>query len=171
MAGRAITLVLGGARSGKSVYAERLVDQSDLAPVYLATARAGDEEMALRIAQHRTRRGANWITIEEPVELAVRLAETSTAKNAILVDCLTLWLSNLYGMKCDIEAEIEDLATALRTVSGPVVLVSNELGLGLVPENALARAFRDHHGRMNQRVAQLADHVVFMVAGLPTDLK
>jgi adenosylcobinamide kinase/adenosylcobinamide-phosphate guanylyltransferase len=162
------TLVLGGARSGKSRYAERLLEENGVPSVYLATAEAGDAEMAERIRHHRERRGAFWSTIEEPLDLAARIAGEA---RPMLVDCLTLWLSNLLHAGRDIERESGRLLDALAAASGPTVLVSNEVGLGIVPENALARAFRDHAGRLNQAVAAAADRVVLMAAGLPLVLK
>lgn len=159
------TLILGGARSGKSAHAEQLTPKP---AIYLATAQAGDAEMAARIAVHQARRGAGWSTREEPIELVAALAETQAP---VLVDCLTLWLANLMHAGRDIAAETETLAIALSARAQPTVLVANEVGLGIVPDNALARAFRDHAGRMNQRVAQVATRVVFMAAGLPLTLK
>jgi adenosylcobinamide kinase/adenosylcobinamide-phosphate guanylyltransferase len=167
----AITLVLGGARSGKSAWAEARALQSGLAPVYLATAEAGDEEMAERIAHHRARRGARWATVEEPLELATALGEWARPDRVVLVDCLTLWLANLMDAERDPQAEAERLAAALAALRGPLLLVSNEVGLGIVPDNALARAFRDAAGRLNQRVAAAAQHVVFLAAGLPLTLR
>ncbi|MDH3233202.1 MAG: bifunctional adenosylcobinamide kinase/adenosylcobinamide-phosphate guanylyltransferase [Alphaproteobacteria bacterium] len=165
------TLVLGGARSGKSAHAERLVEAEGGALVYLATAEAGDGEMAERIARHKTRRGGRWRTIEAPLALTEALGEAAQPGSAVLVDCLTIWLSNLLLAGRDVEAEMAALVAALDDVSSPVVLVSNEVGLGIVPENALARAFRDHAGRLNQMVAQAADRVVLVTAGLPMTLK
>jgi adenosylcobinamide kinase/adenosylcobinamide-phosphate guanylyltransferase len=161
------TLVLGGARSGKSRYAEALLANAH-PRLYLATAAAGDEEMAERIRRHREQRGLAWTTREAPLELpdAIR-AETG----ALLVDCLTLWLSNLMAQDRDIDGATEQLCAAIRRPGGPVVLVSNEVGLGIVPDNALARAFRDHAGRLNQSIAGIAERVVFMAAGLPMTLK
>ena len=165
------TLVLGGARSGKSAYAERLI--GDAAPVatYLATAEAGDGEMFERIAHHRARRGAGWMTIEEPLDLVGALRRVTTAERPVLVDCLTLWLSNLMHAERDIAGETAALAACFADLAGPVVLVSNEVGQGIVPDNALARAFRDHAGRLHQAVAAAADLVVFVTAGLPMALK
>lgn len=165
-----LTLILGGARSGKSAYAESLF--AGLAgPVYLATAEAGDAEMAARIRHHRERRGGGWVTVEEPRDLAGALATHAQAGRAVLVDCLTLWLSNLMAASAAIESEIEGLVATLGQLSGAVVMVSNEVGLGIVPDNALARAFRDHAGRLNQIVAAAADRVVFIAAGLPLVMK
>jgi adenosylcobinamide kinase/adenosylcobinamide-phosphate guanylyltransferase len=167
----AVTLVLGGARSGKSAHAERLMAKHDGAPVYIATAEPGDDEMAERIAAHRARRGEGWRTVEAPIELAAAVRAEAIAGNAVLVDCLTIWLSNLLFAARDVDADMAGLMAALDEAEGPVVLVSNEVGLGIVPENALARAFRDHAGRLNQMVAQAADTVVLVVAGLPMTLK
>jgi adenosylcobinamide kinase/adenosylcobinamide-phosphate guanylyltransferase len=170
-----LTLVLGGARSGKSRHAETLIERAADSAVYLATAEAGDGEMAARIRHHRSRRAAHgatdWRTIEEPLALAERLAEMARADRPILVDCLTLWLSNLLLVGRDIEAEAAGLVAALPELAGPLVLVANEVGLGIVPDNALARAFRDHAGTLNQAVASIADRVVFVAAGLPLVLK
>jgi adenosylcobinamide kinase / adenosylcobinamide-phosphate guanylyltransferase len=163
-----ITLILGGARSGKSAYAERLIGERGL---YLATAEAGDEEMRERIRRHRERRGAGWKTIEEPLDLAGALERHASADRPVLVDCLTLWLSNLMAAGLDIDTETQRLTERLGTLPCPVVLVSNEVGLGLVPTTPLGRAFRDHAGRLNQRVAAAADRVIFVAAGLPLTLK
>jgi len=165
------TLILGGARSGKSAYSERLVLSARLRPVYIATAQAHDEEMRTRIADHQTRRGAGWTTIEEPLALCETLTNHAAPTNAILVDCLTLWLSNLMMAGRDIEQETEKLASLISNLAGPVVFVSNELGMGLVPETAIGREFRDHQGRLNQRVARAADSVSFIAAGYPLHLK
>lgn len=163
----ALTLVLGGARSGKSAYAEALI--GDRPAVYLATGGAGDAEMAARIRAHRARRGPQWRTVEEPLELAAALRKLG--HGPILVDCLTLWLSNLMLADRDIDAETAGLEAALDGLTGPVVMVANEVGLGIVPDNALARAFRDHAGRLNQTIAARARRVVFVAAGLPLMLK
>jgi adenosylcobinamide kinase/adenosylcobinamide-phosphate guanylyltransferase len=167
----AITLVLGGARSGKSRYAETLVEGQPGACVYLATAEAGDREMAERIRRHRARRGGRWRTLEEPLDLAGALRGAAGPEGAVLVDCLTLWLSNLLGADRDIEAGIDGLVATLPELAGPVVFVSNEVGLGIVPESALARAFIDHAGRLHQAVGAAAQSVLFMAAGLPLALK
>ncbi len=166
-----LTLVLGGARSGKSRYAEALIEAAPAAPIYLATAEARDEEMAERIERHRARRGARWRLVEEPLALADRLLAESRSDRAILVDCLTLWLSNLLLAGRDIDAEGAALIAALPKLSGSVVFVANEVGLGIVPENAMARIFRDQAGRLNQEIAARADRVVFVAAGLPLILK
>ncbi len=164
-------LVVGGQRSGKSRYAERLVAASGRAPVYLATATAGDGEMAERIAAHRRRRGEGWRTVEEPLDLAEALLGESRADTAVLVECLTLWLSNLFGAGRDSDAEADRLIAALRHAAGPVVLVSNEVGSGVMPDNALARRYADALGTLNQRVAAVATHVVLVAAGQPLTLK
>ena len=166
-----VTLVLGGARSGKSAHAESLVEGVPGGRVYLATATAGDAEMTARIAEHRARRGDGWTTVEEPLDLAGALAENAIAGRTVLVDCLTLWLSNIMADERDVEAATDRLVEALAGAGGPIVLVSNEVGLGIVPDNALARAFRDHAGRLNQVVAAAADRVIFVAAGLPLTLK
>jgi adenosyl cobinamide kinase/adenosyl cobinamide phosphate guanylyltransferase len=165
-----LTLVLGGARSGKSRHAESLITACRPPWVYVATAEPLDDEMRARIAEHRARRGADWRTIEAPRDLAGAL-DMNAAGGAVLVDCLTLWLSNLMLADADIEAESVRLETVLAAIAGPVVLVSNEVGLGIVPDNALARRFRDAQGRLNQRIAARADRVVLMVAGLPLVVK
>lgn len=166
-----VTLVLGGARSGKSRHAEGLVAESGLRPVYLATAQAFDEEMRARIAAHRGRRGAEWRLVEEPVALPERVTREAAADRALLVDCLTLWLTNLLLGGHDPDAAREDLLGRLAATPGPVVLVSNEVGLGIVPAGALSRRFVDLAGRLHQEVASVADRVVFMAAGLPLVLK
>ncbi|WP_142849223.1 bifunctional adenosylcobinamide kinase/adenosylcobinamide-phosphate guanylyltransferase [Telmatospirillum sp. J64-1] len=164
-----LTLILGGARSGKSTHAEALIGERQA--VYLATGQAFDAEMAERIRLHRARRGANWRTAEEPMALAEALRRFSRPDLPVLVDCLTLWLSNLLLAERDIPSEIDRLAETLPQLPGPVILVANEVGLGIVPENKLARAFRDHAGILNQRIAALASRVVFVAAGLPMILK
>jgi len=165
-----ITLVLGGTRSGKSRYAETLVEAAG-AGFYLATAQAFDGEMEERIRLHKERRGDLWTTHEEPLNLAQAIADKSGPNHMVLVDCLTLWLSNLMDAGKDIDAEAAKLCETLSNAKGPVVLVSNEVGMGIVPENALSRAFRDHQGRLNQAVAAAADKVVFVAAGLPLVMK
>lgn len=135
---------------------------------YVATAEALDEEMRARIAHHRSRRDARWKTVDLPLDLAVALAGIA---GPVLIDCLTLWLSNVMLAGRDVEEESEALVASLADTSGPIVAVSNEVGLGLVPETALGRAFRDAQGRLNQRVAAAADRVIFMAAGLPLNLK
>jgi adenosylcobinamide kinase/adenosylcobinamide-phosphate guanylyltransferase len=163
-----LSLVLGGARSGKSRFAEALVTAHPAPWTYLATAQAFDDEMRDRVALHRARRDSGWRTVEAPVELAAALR---AHRGPVLVDCLTLWLTNLMLGDHDIEDAVTALERAIAEHGGPVVLVSNEVGLGIVPDNALARAFRDEAGRLHQRLAARADHVVFMVAGLPLHVK
>jgi adenosylcobinamide kinase/adenosylcobinamide-phosphate guanylyltransferase len=162
--------VLGGARSGKSRHAESLVAALPPPWVYVATAESGDEEMAERIAAHRARRDRKWRTVEAPHDLATALADAESTI-PVLVDCLTLWLSNRMLAGADIEAETAHLEAALDSRRAPVVFVSNEVGFGIVPDNALARRFRDLQGRLNQRMAARADRVVLMVAGLPLVVK
>jgi adenosylcobinamide kinase/adenosylcobinamide-phosphate guanylyltransferase len=171
MTDNATTLVLGGTRSGKSAFAERLVRGSAPRKIYLATATPGDDEMRQRIAHHRLRRGDGWRTIEEPLELTAALARASAADCAVLVDCLTLWLSNLMHAGRESDSEMQRLTDWLRQATAPVVLVSNEIGLGLVPETPLGRRFRDAQGRLNQAVAAAVANVVFVAAGLPLWLK
>ncbi|MGE0256424.1 MAG: bifunctional adenosylcobinamide kinase/adenosylcobinamide-phosphate guanylyltransferase [Alphaproteobacteria bacterium] len=168
----ALTLVLGGARSGKSRHAEALAESVPGArPIYVATGEAGDAEMAARIVAHRARRGPHWATEEAPRDLAAVLGRVSAPDAVVLVDCLTLWLSNLLLAGDDLDAARVGLLDALAAARGPVVCVANEVGLGIVPDNALARAFRDAAGRLNQDVAAAADRVVFLAAGLPLVLK
>jgi adenosylcobinamide kinase/adenosylcobinamide-phosphate guanylyltransferase len=171
MTALAITLVLGGARSGKSVFAENLIGDSGLARIYLATATAEDDEMRSRISHHRDRRGDGWVTVEEPVALVDALTREATHGRAVLVDCLTLWLSNLMFAERDPEIEGHRLTRFLEVAKYPIVLVSNEVGLGLVPETPLGRKFRDAQGRLNQIVAATVPNVVFIAAGLPLWLK
>ncbi len=171
-----VCLVLGGARSGKSTHAEKLVTGSlHGAPpqpaVYVATAQAGDVEMATRIMAHRARRGTGWTTLEEPLKLAEALQEAAAHGQPVLVDCLTLWLSNLMQAGADLDEETDELVRALEGYGSPVVFVSNEVGLGIVPDTPLGRAFRDAQGRLNMRMAERADRVILMVAGLPLLMK
>ncbi len=162
-----VTLVLGGARSGKSRHAEALLRDA-AAPIYLATGWAGDEEMRVRIAAHRAGRDGRWRTRDTPVLLAEAL---DAADGPALVDCLTLWLTNLLLGDHNVGAAIEALEAALRRRRDATVLVSNEVGLGIVPGDALSRRFRDEAGRLNQRIAALAGSVVFVAAGLPLKLR
>jgi adenosylcobinamide kinase/adenosylcobinamide-phosphate guanylyltransferase len=166
-----LTLVLGGARSGKSRHAESLITASAPPPwIYIATAQAFDAEMTERIAHHRARRGAGWQTVEAPQDLAETI-DKAPPDTAILVDCLTLWLTNRMLAEADIEADSAMLEKVLARRRGSTVLVSNEVGSGVVPDNALARRFADLQGRLNQRIAARADHVVLVVAGLPLTVK
>lgn len=165
-----VWLILGGARSGKTrrglaiagAYASR---------TYLATAEARDDEMRERIARHRAERDAVWQTIEAPVDLYGALREADRPDSVIMIDCLTLWLSNLMEKNAALEDETAKLVEVLSSLSATIIVVSNEVGLGIVPEHALARAFRDAQGRLNQAVAAAADHVELMVAGLPLIVK
>ncbi len=166
-----LTLALGGARSGKSRYAERLIEAAAAAGTYCATAEAGDDEMAARIAVHRARRGRFWHTVEAPFAVAGVIAAEATPARPLLIDCLTLWLSNLMLAEAALDAEFVTLRMALRDAAGPIVLVANEVGLGLVPETPLGRRFRDAAGILNREIAALADRVVFVAAGLPLVLK
>jgi adenosylcobinamide kinase / adenosylcobinamide-phosphate guanylyltransferase len=165
------TLIIGGARSGKSRFAEGLITSLPAPWTYIATAEAFDEEMRERIAKHRADRGEGWRTVDATLALPDAIICEQAAGRPILVDCLTLWLSNLMLSDRPVEPEIEHLLEALRATTVPIVLVSNEVGMGIVPDNALARRFRDHQGRLNQRVAAIANRVVFMAAGLPMYLK
>jgi adenosylcobinamide kinase/adenosylcobinamide-phosphate guanylyltransferase len=165
------TLVLGGAASGKSAYAEELVLRTPGRPVYIATAQAFDCEMTDKIAVHRARRGAVWTNVEEPLDLARAIARADAPDAVLLVDCLTMWLNNLMADDRDIAAETTHLVDIMGDLQGQIVLVANEVGLGIVPDNALARAFRNLHGTLNQAVAGTADRVVFVAAGLPLALK
>jgi adenosylcobinamide kinase / adenosylcobinamide-phosphate guanylyltransferase len=162
----ALAFVLGGARSGKSMHAETLVKAHPAPWIYIATAQAYDEEMTQRIGLHRARRLAGWETIDAPLDLVGAL-ETVPPARPVLVDCLTLWLSNQMLAGNNVEAECRRLTDLLSWPRGPWFVVSNEVGLGIVPDNALGRRFRDAAGRLNQDVAAAADTVLFMVAGLP----
>jgi adenosylcobinamide kinase / adenosylcobinamide-phosphate guanylyltransferase len=156
---RQVTLALGGARSGKSRFAEELAERSGPLRTYIATAEAFDGEMQSRIDKHRARRGEGWQTIEAPLALSETLAACGSP--VVLVDCLTLWISNLMFRDRDVASEINLLCAALERASGHVILVSNEVGMGIVPENALSRGFRDLQGLANQKVAAVADAVYF----------
>ncbi len=165
-----VILITGGARSGKSTRAEARARAFAGKPVYIATAEAFDHEMRERIAKHRARRGQDWIEHETPLELVAALNATDGG-GARLIDCLTIWLSNLMHEGRDWAKEAACLAEALRTQHSPVVLVTNEVGSGIVPDNALAREFRDAAGLVNQMIARTADEVEFVVAGLPMRVK
>lgn len=164
-----VTLILGGARSGKSARALQLAAEPP--HIFIATAEALDTEMAERIARHRSERDASWGLIEAPLELAAAILAHDTGGTVLLVDCLTLWLSNLMHAGRDCAAETDALLDALSCTRGRVVMVSNEVGMGLAPDNALGRRFRDEQGRLNRRVAEAADRVEFVAAGLPLILK
>jgi adenosylcobinamide kinase / adenosylcobinamide-phosphate guanylyltransferase len=166
-----LTLVIGGASSGKSSFAEGLVTGSGLSPVYLATARAWDDEMAAKIAAHRAARAADgWRTVEEPVALAAPLAGVTVAE-AVLLDCATMWLTNVMLDGGDVAAATDGLLAALAACKGPVVIVTNEIGMGIVPDNALSRRFRVEQGSLNASLAAAAGLVVGVMAGLPFVLK
>ena len=170
MTARRRILILGGARSGKSAYGEGLMPARGR-KVYIATAQAGDEEMAARIAAHRARRGHGWRTVEVQLDLANAIRAHCAADAHVMVDCVTLWLSNLLLAERDAAAGVDELVDAVSGAAGTLILVSNEVGSGVVPDNALARRFRDVAGRANQRLAAAADKVVFIAAGLPIILK
>ncbi len=165
-----LTLLLGGARSGKSAHAEMLAKAYPAPWTYIATAQIFDDEMAERIAQHRARREPSWNTVDAPLDLVGALADIADSQ-PVLVDCLTLWLTNHMLAGNDVDAESRRLADALSRPRGPWFVVANEVGLGIVPDNALARRFRDAAGRLNQSVAAVANRVLFMVAGLPMQVK
>lgn len=167
------SLILGGARSGKSALAERLASASGREVVYIATARPGDDEMAVRIAHHRARRPAQWTCIEAPLALAETLREQAREDRCVLVDCLTLWVSNLLAQEDTrrFAQEREALATSLATLPGEILLVSNEVGLGIVPMGELTRRFVDEAGRLHQTLARECERVLFVAAGLPLVLK
>lgn len=164
-------LILGGARSGKSRLAEQRARDSGLDVLYVATAQAGDDEMAARIAAHRARRPPEWTTIEAPHGLGAALGSHGRRDRLLLVDCLTLWLGNLVHDETHLDTEWRALLKTLPGLPGEIVLVSNEVGLGIVPDNALARRFRDAAGRLNQDVAAACERVTFVAAGLPLTLK
>lgn len=165
-----LMLVLGGARSGKSLYAQAAAEAAGAARIYIATAEALDEEMKARIAVHRTDRGPNWTTIEAPIALAAAI-DQAPADAPVVIDCLTLWLTNLMLGDHDIDAATEALMRALEARKARTIAVANEVGLGIVPETPLGRAFRDRAGILNRRIAAAAREVVLMVAGLPLKLK
>ena len=164
-------LVLGGARSGKSAYAQSLAEAHGPERLYLATAAPGDEEMAARIARHQADRGQGWTTLEEPLEVARALAAEARPGRAIVVDCLTLWLANLMLAGRDPAPAVTALADAIGTLAGPAILVSNEVGMGIVPDHKLGREFRDWQGRANREIGAACDAVIFVAAGLPLQLK
>jgi adenosylcobinamide kinase/adenosylcobinamide-phosphate guanylyltransferase len=164
-----IVLVLGGARSGKSRFAESLAAKAEAPRTYVATSEIFDQEMEDRVRLHAERRGANWTTLEVPIELPDAIA--SSVPGFVLVECVTIWINNLMHYERNVTREVERLCDALPQFDGTVVLVSNEVGLGIVPDNALARRFRDEAGRANQRLAEIADEVYFVAAGLPLKFK
>lgn len=167
-----VTLLLGGARSGKSRHAERLAAASGLARVFVATAEVGDDaDMAARVARHVADRGPGWTTLEAPLGLAPAVSAHRDPGNVLVVDCLTVWLAQVMGAGRDVSAATDELVGALRGGAGPVVVVANELGLGIHPPDALTRDYRDHHGRLTQAVAEVADVVRLLVAGIPVPVK
>ncbi|TAL77447.1 MAG: bifunctional adenosylcobinamide kinase/adenosylcobinamide-phosphate guanylyltransferase [Beijerinckiaceae bacterium] len=164
-------LILGGARSGKSRYAQKLAEASGKMPVLIATAAAGDDEMAERIEKHRAERSAHWRVVEEQIDLAGALVREAAADRVLVVDCLTLWLSNLMCAAKEADAAVSGLVAVLARLDGPVIFVTNEVGLGIVPNSKLGRAFRDAQGRLNQSLAAACEIVLFVTAGLPLQLK
>lgn len=168
-----ITLVLGGARSGKSSYAQRLAEQQFKNPLYLATAEILDAEMAERIRMHQVKRGNQWACVEAPLDIATVIAHPPAGRDVILVDCLTLWLSNVFLQEgtAAIKTRKTELLKVLAAPTTDVIVVSNEVGMGIVPESEMGREFRDLQGWLNQDVAAIADTVVFVAAGLPIPLK
>ncbi|GAC1316160.1 MAG: bifunctional adenosylcobinamide kinase/adenosylcobinamide-phosphate guanylyltransferase [Collimonas sp.] len=178
------TLIFGGARSGKSAHAEQLAEASGKSVIYVATAQAGDGEMAVRIARHCERRNPAWTTIEEPLALGAVIAQWSAPDRLILVDCLTIWLSNLLFAQAQIFPEVGEIVPpacfheererfllALAQAAGDVILVSNEVGMGVIPQGAISRWFVDEAGRLNQAVAASCDRALWVAAGLPLLLK
>jgi adenosylcobinamide kinase/adenosylcobinamide-phosphate guanylyltransferase len=164
-------LILGGARSGKSAYAQVLAEACSPERLYLATGAPGDEEMAARIARHQADRGQGWVTIEEPLEVASALLAHARTGVVVVVDCLTLWLTNLMLAGRDPGPAVSALANAIVALAGPAILVSNEVGMGIVPDHKLGREFRDWQGRANREIGAACDAVIFVAAGLPLRLK
>ena len=164
-------LVLGGARSGKSRTALRLAESASSERIYIATAQAFDSEMRERIAQHQAERDGSWRTVDAPLDLPQAVQAQTAPGKAVLVDCLTLWLSNIVLAEHDLACEANRLVEAVRDARGPLILVSNEVGQGIVPSTPLGRAFRDEQGRLNQRIAEACDAVVFVAAGCPILLR
>ncbi len=167
-----LTLLLGGARSGKSAYALEEASRIPGQKAFVATAQAFDDEMKIRIEKHKTERGNDWTTFEEPLHIVALLREIGTSHSVILLDCFTLWVSNVMHSSLDFHDEVENLVETLTTGrSAPIYIVSNEVGLGLVPESELGRAYRDNLGFLNRRIAMIASTVYFMVAGIPLAIK
>ena len=164
-------LVLGGARSGKSRTALELAERTSTERTYIATAQAYDDEMRERIAQHRAERDGSWRTVDAPLDLAEAVQARTAPGKAVLVDCLTLWLSNVVLAERNVAHEADRLVQAVQEAKGPLILVSNEVGQGIVPPTPLGRTFRDEQGRLNQRIAEACDAVVFVAAGCPILLK
>lgn len=167
------TLIIGGARSGKSSYGEKLALEAHLTPIYIATAEARDDEMQVRIKHHKQQRSdAGWHTVEEPINLADTIDKYASPNSVIFIDCLTLWLNNLMADEdANISKQIEKLVDSLEKAPCPIILISNEVGMGIVPMHKLARDFRDEAGRLNQRLAALVPNCYFIIAGLPLPLK
>jgi adenosylcobinamide kinase/adenosylcobinamide-phosphate guanylyltransferase len=171
------TLILGGARSGKSAYAEKLAVESDLHVTYIATAQVYDDEFAQRISHHKHRRPAHWALVEEPFFLAETLKQHASPNHCLLVDCLTLWIAQWICPDCNPpqdknwESERQALLDTLPGLPGEIILVSNEVGMGIVPLGEINRRFQDEQGRLNQAVAKVCDKAMFMAAGLPLKLK
>ena len=166
-----IRLILGGARSGKSRYAEQLAQDTGREVIYIATAQAYDDEMRTRIQRHQHDRPDHWLTVEEPLQLAATILAQQSSERCLLIDCLTLWVTNQLLDEADLQAEREALCAALANARGEIILVSNETGMGVVPMGELSRRFSDEAGWLNQSVAALADQVVLMVAGIPLPVK
>jgi adenosylcobinamide kinase/adenosylcobinamide-phosphate guanylyltransferase len=172
-----ITLILGGARSGKSAYAEKLAVESKLPVTYIATAQVYDDEFQQRVEHHKDRRPADWALVEEPHYLTQTLARLANTNQCIIVDCLTLWLAQWICPDCNPpkdstwQSERENFLKTLAILEGQIILVSNEVGMGIVPLGEINRQFQDEQGRLNQAVAAIADHVIFAAAGLPLNLK
>lgn len=164
-------LVLGGARSGKSSYAQMQAELLRPQRVFIATAEAHDEEMRARIERHVAERDASWQTVESPLTLGDAIANSAASDRVVLVDCLTLWLSNLMHSDAEVESEVQKLAEQIAAVASPLIVVSNEVGMGLVPNTELGRRFRDEQGRLNRKVAAACGRVEFVAAGLPLRLK
>ncbi len=163
-----VTFVIGGCRSGKSAHALRLADALSVSNrVFIATCRPMDEEMRQRVAKHQQERDPSWRVVEDVPDLGEAIRQAACPNGVVLVDCLTLWAADLLWSGADMEAALDRLIAGITASTGPVVLVSGEVGLGMVPENAMARAYRDAVGLVNQRVAALADRVIWMVAGIP----
>lgn len=168
-----VSLILGGARSGKSAFAESLVEDSGRSKIYIATSEIWDDEMQSRVDLHKQRRGDDWVVVEEPLDLKAAIAKHAGSSTCILVDCLTLWLTNLMMAERSIEEECAELTSSLTRLGGDcsVLLVSNEVGQGIVPADKMARQFRDYAGRLHQNLAAAVPHVWFVTAGLPQKLK
>lgn len=165
------TLVLGGAKSGKSAFAENLCDTFTGQKIYLATGQAGDDEMSTRIKAHQAHRDTSWQTIEAPLDIVTALEAHNNPQTIILLDCLTLWISNLMMAEHDFDTALTELLGQIKTTQANLVIVSNEVGQGIVPDNKLSRLFRDQAGRAHQKIADLCDDVYFVTAGLPQKLK